>query len=90
VPRYGAILEFLNFTCLFVTFILCLSRKRLTPFHICTFTDPFSDKDLHTLHNYEILFIIFAAAFALEEYTASIEHGWGSKCTSHNAMPCLR
>ncbi|KAH9972144.1 hypothetical protein BGW80DRAFT_1474791 [Lactifluus volemus] len=60
VPRYGAILEFLNFACLFVTFILCLSRKRSPP-----------------LHNYEILFIIFAAAFALEEYTTSIEHGWG-------------
>ena len=28
---------------------------------------------------YEIFFIIFAVAFALEEYTASQEHGWDSK-----------
>jgi len=32
---------------------------------------------------YEIFFIIFAVAFALEEYTASREHGWDSK--SHNS-----
>ena len=34
---------------------------------------------------YEIFFIIFAAAFALEEYTASQEHGWdGESCHYHN------
>ncbi|KAJ7637601.1 receptor-activated Ca2+-permeable cation channel [Mycena polygramma] len=27
VPRYGAILEFLNFACLLVTFVLCLSNQ---------------------------------------------------------------
>jgi len=27
----------------------------------------------------EVIFIIFAVAFALEEYTASREHGWASK-----------
>ncbi|KAI0267672.1 hypothetical protein BC834DRAFT_54466 [Gloeopeniophorella convolvens] len=60
VPRYGAILEFLNFACLLVAFVLCLTYQ-----------------DLNALHPFEILFIVFAAAFALEEYTASIEHGWG-------------
>ncbi|KAH9998811.1 hypothetical protein BJV74DRAFT_187360 [Russula compacta] len=60
VPRYGAVLEFLNFASLLVVFVLCLSYK-----------------DLDTPHLFEVLFIIFAAAFALEEYTASIEHGWG-------------
>lgn len=28
---------------------------------------------------YEVFFIIFAVAFALEEYTASQEHGWNSE-----------
>ena len=28
---------------------------------------------------YEVFFIIFAVAFALEEYTASQEHGWDGK-----------
>ncbi|KAJ8078670.1 hypothetical protein PM082_012953 [Marasmius tenuissimus] len=59
VPRYGAILEFLNFALLLVTFVLCLSNK-----------DPLS------MNFWELLFILFAAAFALEEYTAATEHGW--------------
>ncbi|KAH9177399.1 hypothetical protein EDB89DRAFT_2112315 [Lactarius sanguifluus] len=62
VPRYGAILEFLNFTCLLVTFIFSIT-----------------DKDLNTPNAFEVLFIVFAAAFALEEYTASVEHGWSGK-----------
>ncbi|CAL1716889.1 unnamed protein product [Somion occarium] len=58
VPKYGAILEFLNFAALLMLFLLCLANlTRMTPF--------------------EILFIVFASAFALEEYTASKEHGWG-------------
>ncbi|KAH9068507.1 hypothetical protein EDB83DRAFT_2506124 [Lactarius deliciosus] len=63
VPRYGAILEFLNFTCLLVTFILCLfcSSLAFSPY-----------KDLNTPNAFEVLFIVFAAAFALEEYTASM------------------
>ncbi|KAI0042867.1 hypothetical protein FA95DRAFT_1609847 [Auriscalpium vulgare] len=60
VPKYGAILEFLNFACLLITFILCLSYR-----------------DVNALHPFEVLFLVFAAAFALEEYTASMEHGWG-------------
>ncbi|KAH9989483.1 hypothetical protein BJV77DRAFT_1151491 [Russula vinacea] len=59
VPRYGAILEFLNFALLLVVFVLCLAHK-----------------DLDAPHPFEILFIVFAAAFALEEYTASRQHGW--------------
>ncbi|EJF64813.1 hypothetical protein BD309DRAFT_962257 [Dichomitus squalens] len=59
VPRYGAILEFLNFALLLTTFLLCLSTK-----------------DLDAMNGFEKLFIVFAAAFALEEYTASKEHGW--------------
>ncbi|KAI0784198.1 hypothetical protein C8Q75DRAFT_780483 [Abortiporus biennis] len=60
VPRYGAILEFLNFGVLMLLFLLCLSSR-----------------DLNNMNGFELLFIIFAAAFALEEYTASKEHGWG-------------
>ncbi|KAJ7659964.1 receptor-activated Ca2+-permeable cation channel [Mycena rosella] len=59
VPKYGAILEFLNFACLLFTFVLCLSNQ-----------------DLEKLTFWEVVFILFATAFALEEYTASTEHGW--------------
>ncbi|KAJ7227072.1 receptor-activated Ca2+-permeable cation channel [Mycena pura] len=58
VPKYGAILEFLNFACLLFTFVLCLSKQGFD----ITF--------------WEIAFVILAAAFTLEEYTASNEHGW--------------
>ncbi|KAI9460358.1 hypothetical protein F5148DRAFT_983294 [Russula earlei] len=60
VPRYGAILEFLNFAFLLV----------------CR-TNSSTDKNPDTPHPFEILFIVFAAAFALDEYTAFREHGWG-------------
>ena len=33
---------------------------------------------------FEIVFVVFAAAFALEEYTASKEHGWDSKFVTLN------
>ncbi|KAJ7104262.1 receptor-activated Ca2+-permeable cation channel [Mycena belliarum] len=59
VPKYGAMLEFLNFACLLFTFVLCLSNK-----------------NPQQLNFWETVFIVFAAAFALEEYTASNEHGW--------------
>lgn len=36
-------------------------------------------KDLNAMNGFEKVFITFAAAFALEEYTASKEHGWTSK-----------
>ncbi|KAI0822545.1 hypothetical protein BC628DRAFT_1327164 [Trametes gibbosa] len=62
VPKYGAILEFLNFALLLTTFLLCLSKK-----------------DMNALNGFELVFIIFASAFALEEYTASKEHGWTSE-----------
>lgn len=38
-----------------------------------------ADKDLQHMTPFEILFIIFATAFTLEEYTASKEHGWESE-----------
>ncbi|KAI0707123.1 hypothetical protein C8Q76DRAFT_748084 [Earliella scabrosa] len=59
VPRYGAILEFLNFALLLTTFLLCLFTK-----------------NLNEMNGFEKVFILFATAFALEEYTASKEHGW--------------
>ncbi|EKM58418.1 uncharacterized protein PHACADRAFT_90851 [Phanerochaete carnosa HHB-10118-sp] len=60
VPRYGAILEFINFVALLSLFLLALSNK-----------------DLDHMTPFEVVFIIFATAFALDEYTASKEHGWG-------------
>ncbi|TFK83312.1 hypothetical protein K466DRAFT_665921 [Polyporus arcularius HHB13444] len=59
VPRYGAILEFLNFAVLLTIFLLCLYTK-----------------DPNAMNGFEKVFIIFATAFALEEYTASKEHGY--------------
>ena len=35
------------------------------------------------MNTIEIVFIIFATAFALEEYTASREHGWESMSFFH-------
>ncbi|KAJ4488076.1 hypothetical protein J3R30DRAFT_3280335 [Lentinula aciculospora] len=63
VPKYGAILEFLNFAVLLLTFVLCLSNRNSAETNL-----------------WELVFILFAVAFALEEYTASTEHGWGSEC----------
>ncbi|KAJ3854678.1 hypothetical protein EV368DRAFT_72760 [Lentinula lateritia] len=60
VPKYGAILEFLNFAVLLLTFILCLSNQ-----------------NTEGMNFWESVFILFAVCFALEEYTASTEHGWG-------------
>ncbi|KAJ4463929.1 hypothetical protein C8R41DRAFT_783273 [Lentinula lateritia] len=62
VPKYGAILEFLNFAVLLLTFILCLSNQ-----------------NTEGMNFWESVFILFAVCFALEEYTASTEHGWGNK-----------
>ncbi|PCH42243.1 hypothetical protein WOLCODRAFT_137784 [Wolfiporia cocos MD-104 SS10] len=59
VPRYGAILEFLNFALLLTTFLLCLSNR-----------------EIPHMNGFEIVFVVFAAAFTLDEYTASKEHGW--------------
>ncbi|GJE99919.1 hypothetical protein PsYK624_161940 [Phanerochaete sordida] len=60
VPRYGAVLEFINFAALLTLFLLALLNK-----------------DLEHMTPFEVLFVVFAAAFALDEYTASKEHGWG-------------
>ncbi|OBZ72477.1 hypothetical protein A0H81_07646 [Grifola frondosa] len=60
VPRYGAILEFLNFSLLMTTFLLCLANR-----------------EIDHMNAFEIVFIVFASAFTLAEYTASKEHGWG-------------
>lgn len=39
---------------------------------------------------FEVVFIFFAAAFALDEYTASKEHGWESECfLSFSCFVCL-
>ncbi|KAJ3573131.1 hypothetical protein NP233_g2623 [Leucocoprinus birnbaumii] len=59
VPRYAAILEFLNFLILLVTFVLCQANgdpAQITP--------------------WEVVFMVFAFAQALGEYTAAAEHGW--------------
>ena len=86
VPRYGAILEFLNFAFLLVAFVLCLSCKCLLLLSLIALTNFISDKDLDAPHPFEILFIIFAVAFALEEYTASRQHGWISEYRYHDTL----
>jgi hypothetical protein len=75
VPKYGAVLEFLNFACLLVTFLLCLSSGVAFLFDFRPFDKLSSDQDPTQLTFWEIVFIVFATAFTLEEYTASTEHG---------------
>lgn len=78
VPKYGAILEFLNFTMLILTFLLCLSSKS-------RFKQSFprkstvSDKKFDHVNLYELVFIVFAFALTLGEYAACREHGWQSE-----------
>ena len=93
VPKYGAILEFCNFAVLLLLFLLCLSSKSV---HLScyNFVNSIQDKDLTKMTPFEVMFIVFATAFALEEYTASKEHGWGSESnplvsqgTTHNISP---
>ena len=55
------------------------------PSSVCL-DDSFSDKNLDSPHLFELLFIIFAAAFALDEYTASIQRGWSSTCRRYNTF----
>ncbi|KAI0951035.1 hypothetical protein AcW1_008184 [Taiwanofungus camphoratus] len=43
----------------------------LTTFLLCL-----SNRDINKMNAFEIIFIIFAVAFTLDEYTASKEHGW--------------
>ena len=83
VPKYCAILEFLNFAALLVAFVLCVSSvySRICRLS-CTIRHAdwlFTDAEANYMTAYEIFFIIFAVSFALEEYTASREHGWDSK-----------
>ena len=40
----------------------------------------YTAKNLNEMNGFEKVFILFATAFALEEYTASKEHGWTSGC----------
>ena len=48
-----------------------------------------SAKNLDAMNGFEKVFIVFAAAFALEEYTASKEHGWTSKLFPHSFRPFI-
>jgi len=60
---------------------------QVSTFPLSIYLDNFvSDKDLDSPHLFELLFIIFAAGFALDEYTASIQHGWGSTCRHYNTF----
>ena len=80
VPKYGAILEFLNFVALLVIFVLCITCESLSPFRIRTMeAECLPDQTLDHITPWEIVFIVYAAAFTLGEYTAANEHGWSSK-----------
>ncbi|KAF8737605.1 hypothetical protein AX14_012600 [Amanita brunnescens Koide BX004] len=59
VPKYGVILEFLNFAALLLTFILCHANRNLNKVTL-----------------WEIIFMVFAAALTLDEYTVANEYGW--------------
>lgn len=86
MPKYGALLEFLNFVVLFVIFVLALSSKLRCQ---CLFHEDEDielirpcdgvEQDKNSMNVFEVVFIVFASAFTLAEYTASQEHGWGSE-----------
>ena len=40
------------------------------------FDAPISDRDVNKITPWEFTFIVFAAAFTLDEYTVANEHGW--------------
>ena len=80
VPKYGAILDFLSSVTLLVIFVFCITCEPLSPFCIrTTEVECQSDQNLDHLTPWEIIFIVYAAAFTLGEYTAANEHGWSSK-----------
>jgi hypothetical protein len=84
VPKYGQILEFLNFTILLLTFLLCLSSKR--PLRSGLAADPPAiDQRFDRINIYELIFQIFAISFALAEYASVREHGWESAYSSYSA-----
>lgn len=86
MPKYGALLEFLNFVVLFVIFVLALSSKLRCQ---CLLHEDENvelirscdgaEQDKNAMNVFEVVFIVFASAFTLAEYTASQEHGWGSE-----------
>lgn len=39
----------------------------------------YADKEIDRINALEVFFMVFAAAFLLEEYNASQEHGWRSE-----------
>ncbi|KAH0585020.1 hypothetical protein H2248_008289 [Termitomyces sp. 'cryptogamus'] len=66
VPFYGAMLEFLNFALLLMTFVLCILTRDPSKMFF----------DSSKMSFWEIIFVVLAAAFTLGEYTAATEHGW--------------
>jgi len=73
-------LEFLNFTVLFAAYVLCLFCER-NGLSLAFGAYSQQDHDIDHLHALEILFIVLALGFALDEYTSAMEHGWGSACS---------
>ncbi|KAG2035862.1 hypothetical protein BDR03DRAFT_1092852 [Suillus americanus] len=59
VPRYSAILHFINIAVLLVVFLACIWTQ-----------------DVSHVTLWESVFLVFAIAFTLQEYTASKEYGW--------------
>lgn len=59
VPRYSAILHFMNIAVLLLVFVIFLQSE-----------------DTAYVSLWEGVFLVFAVAFTLQEYTASREYGW--------------
>ncbi|KAI6025764.1 hypothetical protein F5J12DRAFT_810259 [Pisolithus orientalis] len=59
VPRYSAILHFMNIAVLLLVFVIFLQSE-----------------DTAYISLWEGVFLVFAVAFTLQEYTASREYGW--------------
>lgn len=81
VPRYSAILRFVNIALLLVIFIACL-WSRCSGLALSQFCNDFSAKDVHHVTFWESLFLVFAVAFTLQEFAASKEYGWTGQYVS--------
>jgi hypothetical protein len=85
VPRYGAMLEFLNFGLLLLTFVICLVGKDCVVARAeLILITPRPERNMEHVNLSEAIFVLFAVSFVLEEYTAQKEHGWAG-----NRFPAL-
>lgn len=89
VPRYRSILEFVDFAILLFLFVLFLNSKPAVLLLLALADTLYRQKKFDYMVWPEILFIIFAFGFLLDEFTAAQEHGWTSAYSFRPAHRCI-